>query len=172
MRCLVLWFWSKMHTEEVFLIPRQMYANERPQISQLLNKKMFWRTQNKCHCCRETGLHQQLLPHNKTRNSGQIIFWRMSKISWMRPETRKLIQKFQMKKLSEFWEILNTLTEKIEKTSIILEKIEESECISLDQTSRLMVNRSSTGILFEIFFTIYNKQLISFHLNITKSWFF
>ena len=34
-----------------------------------------------------------------------------------------------------------------EKASIILEKIEESESLSLDQTSRLMVNKSSTGIL-------------------------
>ena len=28
-----------MHTEEFVLIPRQMYANEQPQIAQLLNKK-------------------------------------------------------------------------------------------------------------------------------------
>ena len=28
-----------MHTEEFVLIPRQMYANEQPQIAQLLNNK-------------------------------------------------------------------------------------------------------------------------------------
>ena len=30
-----------MHTEEFVLIPRQMYANEQPQIAQLLNNKNF-----------------------------------------------------------------------------------------------------------------------------------
>ena len=39
MRYLVLLFWSKIHTEEFVLIPRQMYANEQPQIYQLLNNK-------------------------------------------------------------------------------------------------------------------------------------
>ena len=45
---------------------------------------------------------------------------------------------------------------KFEKASIILEKIEESETLSLDQTSRLMVNKSSTGILVADF--LYDLQ--------------
>ena len=36
---------------------------------------------------------------------------------------------------------------KFEKASIIFEKTEESEILSLDQTSRLLVNKSITGIL-------------------------
>ena len=43
-----------------------------------------------------------------------------------------------------------------EKASIILEKIEESASPSLDQTSRLMVNKSSTGILVADF--LYDLQ--------------
>ena len=39
LRYLVLLFWSKMHTEEFVLIPCQMYANEQPQIAQLVNNK-------------------------------------------------------------------------------------------------------------------------------------
>ena len=45
---------------------------------------------------------------------------------------------------------------KFAKASLILEKIEESECLSLDQTSRLMVNKSSTGILVADF--LYDLQ--------------
>ena len=45
---------------------------------------------------------------------------------------------------------------KFEKASIILEKIEQSESLSLDQTSRLIVNKSSTGILVADF--LYDLQ--------------
>ena len=45
---------------------------------------------------------------------------------------------------------------KFEKASLILEKIEESKSLSLDQTTRLMVNKSSTGILVADF--PYNLQ--------------
>ena len=45
---------------------------------------------------------------------------------------------------------------KFEKASIILEKILESESLSLDQTSRLVVNKSSTGILVADF--LYDLQ--------------
>ena len=41
---------------------------------------------------------------------------------------------------------------KFEKTSKISEKIEESETLSLDQTSRLMIKKSTTGVLVADFF--------------------
>ena len=53
---------------------------------------------------------------------------------------------------------------KFEKTSIILEKIEESEALSLDQTSRLMVNQSSTGIL--VAYLLYDLQQITSKLSL------
>ena len=45
---------------------------------------------------------------------------------------------------------------KFEKASLILEKVEESESLSLDQTSRLVVNKSSTVILVADF--LYDLQ--------------
>ena len=53
---------------------------------------------------------------------------------------------------------------KFEKASIILEKIEESESLSLDQTSRLMVNKSSTGILVADF--LYDLQQTTSKLSL------
>ena len=53
---------------------------------------------------------------------------------------------------------------KFEKASKILEKIEESESLSLDQTSRLMVNQSSTGIL--VADLLYDLQQITSKLSL------
>ena len=53
---------------------------------------------------------------------------------------------------------------KFEKASIILEKIEESETLSLDQTSRLMVNKSSRGILVADF--LYDLQQTTSKLSL------
>ena len=51
-----------------------------------------------------------------------------------------------------------------EKASIILEKIEESESVSMDQTSRLMVNKSSTEILVADF--LYDLQQTTSKLSL------
>ena len=51
-----------------------------------------------------------------------------------------------------------------EKASIILEKIEESGSLSLDQTSRLMVNKSKTGILVPDF--LYDLQQTTSKLSL------
>ena len=45
---------------------------------------------------------------------------------------------------------------KFEKASVILEKTEESESLLMNQTSRLMINKSSTGILVADF--LYDLQ--------------
>ena len=53
---------------------------------------------------------------------------------------------------------------KFEKASTILEKVEESESLSLDQTSRLVVNKSSTGILVADF--LYDLQQTTSKLSL------
>ena len=53
---------------------------------------------------------------------------------------------------------------KFAKASIMLEKIEESESLSLDQTSRLMVNKSSTAILVADF--LYDLQQTTSELSL------
>ena len=45
-----------MHTEEFVLIPRQMYSNEQPQITQILNNKNV----------RDKAKHLSLLQRNKS----------------------------------------------------------------------------------------------------------
>ena len=122
--------------------------------------------ENKYHCCKEASLHQHLLPRNKTRNSRRIIFWGMSKMSSMRLEMTKLIQKFQLGKFRErvLRDIKHLDRKKFEKASILLEKVEESESLSLDQTSRLVVNKSSTGILVADF--LYDLQQTTSKLSL------
>ena len=53
---------------------------------------------------------------------------------------------------------------KFEKASIIFGKIEESEPLLLDQTSRVMVNKSSTGILVADF--LYDLQQTTSKLSL------
>ena len=71
-----------MHTEEFVLIPRKMYANDQPEIAQLLNNKNV----------RQKGKQISLLQRNKsqpapsttqqdTQQQTDNIFWRMSKMS-------------------------------------------------------------------------------------------
>ena len=56
------------------------------------------------------------------------------------------------------------MTKNFEKASTILEKREESESLSLDQTSRLKVNKSSTGTLIANFF--YDLQQTTSELSL------
>ena len=159
-----------MHTEEFVLIPRHMYANEQPQIAQLLNNKNV----------REKAKQISLLQRSKSprapsttqQDTQQQTDKILENIKYELKETRD--DKIDTKISTEIRErvlrdIKHLDRKKFEKASIILEKIEESEPLSLDQTSRLMVNKLSTEFLSQIFFTIYNKQHLSLHLNITKS---
>ena len=153
-----------MHTEEFVLIPRQMYANEQPQIAQL-QQKMSERKQNKYHCCKEASLHHHLLPRNKTRNSRPIIFWENIKDELNETRDDKIDTKISTEIREQVLRDIKHLDRKqFEKASMILEKIEESESLSLDQASRLMVNKSSTGILVADF--LYDLQQTTSKLSL------
>ena len=128
---------------------------------------MSERKQNKYHCCIETSLHQQLLPRNKTQQQTDIL--EIVKNELNETTDKKIDTKFQLKSRNDFWEILNALKKNFEEAIIILEKIEESESLSLDQTSRLIVNKSGTGILVADFLYDLQQRLLSFHPNFTKS---
>ena len=146
-----------MHTEEFVLIPRQMYANEQPQVAQLLNNKNV----------REKAKQISLLQRSKSppapsttqQDTQQQTDNILENIKDELNETRD--DKIDPKISTEIRErvlrdIKHLDRKKFEKASIILEKIEESESLSLDQTSRLMVNKSSTGILVADF--LYDLQ--------------
>ena len=89
-----------MHTEEFVLIPRQMYANEQPQIAQLLNNKNF----------REKAKQISLLQRSKSptapsttqQDTQQQTDNILENIKDELNEMTKLIQKFQLKSGSEF----------------------------------------------------------------------
>ena len=154
-----------MHTEEFVLIPRQMYANEQPQIAQLLNNKNF----------REKAKQISLLQRSKSppspsttqqdtqQQTDNILENAKDELN----ETRD--DKIDTKVSTEIRErvlrdIKHLDRKKFEKASIILEKIEESESLSLDQTSRLVVNKSSTGILVADF--LYDLQQTTSKLSL------
>ena len=153
-----------MHTEEFGLILRQMYANEQPQIAQLLNNKnvrekakqipLLQRSKYPPAPTTQQDTQQQtdnILENvkdelNETRDDKIVI-----KVSTeIREQVLRDIKRFDRKKF--------------EKASIILEKIEESESLSLDHTSRLMVNKSSKGILVADF--LYDLQQTTFKLSL------
>ena len=156
-----------MHTEEFVLIPRQMYANEQPQIAQLLNNKNV----------REKAKQISLLQRSKSppapsttqQDTQQQTDNILEKIKDELNETRD--DKIDTKISTEIKErvlrdIKHLDRKKFEKASIILEKIEESESLSLDQTSRLMVNKSSTGILVADF--LYDLQQTTSKLSLER----
>ena len=111
-KMIALLFWSKMNTEEFVLIPRQMYANEQPQIAQLLINKIV----------RERAKQISLLQRSKSptapsttqQDTQQQTDNILKNIRDELNETRddKIDTKISTKSGSEFWEILNTLIEK------------------------------------------------------------
>ena len=141
-----------------------MYANEQPQIAQLLNNKNV----------REKAKQISLLQRSKSppapsatqQDTQQQTDNILENIKDELNETRD--DKIDTKISNEIRErvlrdIKHLDRKKFEKASIILEKIEESESLSLDQTSRLMVNKSSTGILVADF--LYDLQQTSSKLS-------
>ena len=180
LRYLVLCFWSKMHTEEIVLILRQMYANEQPQITQLLNNKSVREK------AKELSLSQRhksppapsTLQQDTQQQTDNILETVKDELNGTTDEKIPPLKSSPENSLPEISpeikervlrDIKQLDRKKFEKASIILEKIEESESLSLDQTSILMFNNSGTGILVADFFTIYNTQHRSFHSDITKS---
>ena len=151
-----------MHTEEFVLIPRQMYANEQPQIAQLLNNKNV----------REKAKQISLLQRSKSppapsttqQDTQQQTDNILENVKDELNETRddKTDTKFSRERVLR--DIKHLDRKKFEKASIILEKLLESESLSLDQTSRLVVNKSSTGILVADF--LYDLQQTTSKLSL------
>ena len=154
-----------MHTEELVLIPRQMYANEQPRIAQLLNNKNV----------REQAKQISLLQRSKSppapsttqQDTQQQTDNVVENVKDELNETRddKIDTKISTEIREQVLRYIKHLDrKKFEKSSIILGKIVESESLSLDQTSRLMVNKSSTGILVADF--LYDLQQTTSKLSL------
>ena len=125
-----------------------MYANEQPQITQLLNNKNV----------REKAKQISLLQRNKSppapstmhQDTQQQTDITLENVKDELNETRKerIDTKISVEIRERVLRDIKHLDRKnFEKASIILEKTEDSGSLSLDQTSRLMVNKSNTGIL-------------------------
>ena len=123
-----------MHTEEFVLIPRQMYANEQPQIAELLNNENV----------REKAKQISLLQRSKappapstTQQDMQQQTDILENVKGELNETRD--DKIDTKVSTEIRarvlrDIKHLDKRKFVNASIIFEKIEESESVSLDQT--------------------------------------
>ena len=154
-----------MHTEEFVLIPRQIYANEQPQIAQLLNNKNVREKAKQISLLQRSG--SPPAPSTTQQDTQQQTDNNLENVKDGLNETRD--DKIDAKILNEIRErvlrdIKHLDRKKFKKSSIILEKIEESESLSLDQTSRLMVNKSSTGILVADF--LYDLQQTTSKLSL------
>ena len=142
-----------MHTEEFVVTPRQIYANEQPQFSQLLNNRNVREKAKQISLLQRSKSPQA--PSTTQQDTQQQTDNILENIKDDLNETRD--DKIDSKILTEIRErvlrdIKHLHRKKFEKASIILKKKEESESLSLDQTSRPMVNRSSTGLLVADFF--------------------
>ena len=159
-----------MHTEEFVLIPRQMYANEQPQITQLLNNKNVRDKAKQISLLQRSKVPPapstpQQDTQQQTDNALETVKDELNettdeKIPRLKssPEVSPEIKERVLR------DIKHLDRKKFEKASIILEKIEESESLSLDQTSRLMVNNSGTGILVADF--LYDLQQTTSKLSL------
>ena len=134
-----------------------MYANEQPQITQLLNNENV----------REKAKQISLLQRSKSppapsttqQDTEQQTDNILENVKDELNETRdeKIDTKFSTEIRERVLRDIKHLDrKKFEKASLILEKIEESGSLSLDQTSRLMVDKSSTEILVADF--LYDLQ--------------
>ena len=153
-----------MHTEEFVLIHRKMYANEHPQITQFLNNKNV----------REKAKQISLLQRREsppatsttqkdTQQQKDITLENVKdELNETRDEKNDTIVSTEIRE-QVLRDIKHLVRIKFEKASIILEKIEESGSLSLDQTSRLMVNKSRTEILLADF--LYDLQQTSSKLS-------
>ena len=142
-----------------------MYAKEQPQNAQLLNNKNV----------REKAKQISLLQRSKTlrapgttqQDTQQQTDNILENVKDELNETRddKIDTTFSTEIRERVLRDIKHLDrKKFEKASIILGKIEESETLSLDQTSRLMVNKSSTGILVADF--LYDLQQFKSKLSL------
>ena len=154
-----------MQTEEFVLTSRQMYANEQPQITQLLNSK------NVQEKAKQISLLQRSkypsAPSTTQQDRQQQTFNILENVKNELNETRdekidtKVSTKIRERGLRDIEQLDR---KKCEKASIILEKIDNSGSLSLDQTSRLMVKKSSIEILVVEF--LHDLQQTTFKLSL------
>ena len=142
-----------------------MYANEQPQFAQLLNNKNFREKAKQISVLQRSK--SPPAPSTRQQDTQQPTDNNLENVKDELNETRD--DKIDTKVSTEIRErVLRDIKQldrkKFEKASIILEKIEESETLSLDQTSRLMVNKSSTGILVADF--LYDLQQTTSKLSL------
>ena len=164
-----------MHTEEFVLIPRQMYANEQPQITQLLNNKNVRDKAKQISLLQRSKFSPATsTPQQDTQQQTDNILETVK--DELNETTDEKIPRLKSSPENSSPEVSPEIKERVlrdikhldrkkfEKASIILEKKEESESLSLDQTSRLMVNNSGTEILVADF--LYDLQQTTSKLSL------
>ena len=153
-----------MHTEEFVLIPRQMYANEQPQIAQLLNNKNV----------REKAKHISLLQRSKSppapitqQDTQQQTDNILENVKDELNETRD--DKIDIKVSTEIRErvlrhIKHLDRKKFEKASIKIEKNRRVRISIAGSDIKTNGNKSSTGILIADF--LYDLQQTTSKLSL------
>ena len=153
-----------MHTEEFVLILRQMYANEQPQIAQLLNNKNVREKAKQISLLQRSKYPPAPTTQQDTQQQTDSILENVKDELNETGDDKIVIKVSTEIREQVLRDIKRFDRKKFEKASVILEKIEESESLSLDHTSRLMVNKSSKGILVADF--LYDLQQTTFKLSL------
>ena len=145
-----------MHTEEFVLIPKQMYTREQPHVSQLLSNKNV----------HNPAQQISLLQRNRSPSAPSASQQDTEQQTDASVDDRSTINK----SMAESFTTDNTSTVrngvlndfrilkgiKFERANTILDIIKESDSVSLDSSTRLLINGTNTEVLAATF--LYNLQ--------------
>ena len=145
-----------MHTEEFVLIPKQMYTREQPHVSQLLSNKNIHNPAKQISL-----LHRNKSPSAPSASQQDTEQQSDASVNDRSTINESMAKSFTTDNTSTIKKgVLNDIRIlkgiKFERANTILDKIEESDSVSLDSSKRLLINGTNTEVLAATF--LYNLQ--------------
>ena len=142
-----------MPTEEIVRIPRNMFTTEQPQVSQILKDETARNKSKQLSLLQRTMKHEQpeAVIHQNTEQQTDDVM-----VSDEEEKQQKITDGFKQKQFDEISQnvidYLNFLDkDKLEKSKILLMKINQSRNISLDDEGETLIDERSANIPASIF---------------------
>ena len=137
-----------MPTEEFVLIPRNMFTTEQPQVSQILKDPVARNKSKQLSLLQRTLKHEQpeAVIHQNTEQQTDDVM-----VSDEEEKRQNITDRFKQKEFDEISQnVINDINflekDKLEKSKIILKKINQSRNISLDDEGEILIDERSTNI--------------------------
>ena len=158
-----------MPTDEFVLIPRNMFTTEQPQVSQILKYPTARNKSKQLSLLQRTLKQEQpeAVIHQNTEQQTDDVM-----VSDEEEKQQKITDRFKQKEFDEFSQnVIDDIKfpdkDKLEKSKIILKKINQSRNISLDDEGEILIDERSTNIPASTS-THYNKHHRNFRMTIMK----